>query len=395
MKYCIYYLFISVALFSCTDYKTQRKDNPNLHVIDLDNLERASDLNFSDLFKNVVPVVLETTPNSLIGFINKLYITNDLIIILDNTTAKSIFVFNKEGDFLHKIGSFGGGPGQYVFLADFSIDTLNKIIYVLDSQTQKIHQYNIYSGEFIKSVKLNNNMTNWHIHYKNNEFYANGGDFSDTNNEFLLHRIDINSGETIEAWFNYTEYNKGVNFPSNNNKSPFLHTFQGDMKFHTFFMDTIMSITANEIMPFLTFASKNLLTKKDMENIDINSDFQKIYSFKKYFNLFTYFEFSDFILLQFLHGDYGRTVLYDTKNKSAKFVNFFDDLTYRESTKTFPTFVFMDQKGIYISVNLYIMNSFIEKRNNGELSLSLLNNRKIQELSEDSNEILLYYEFKH
>jgi hypothetical protein len=391
MKYYIY-LFTLITLFSCTEYKIQRKDNPDLHVIDLDNLESASNLNFSDLFKNVVPLVLETTPNSLIGFINKLHITNDLIIILDNTIAKSIFVFNKEGDFLHKIGSFGRGPGQYIFLADFSVDTLNKIIYVSDSQAQKIHLYNVYSGEFIKSVKLNNNRINWHIHYKDGELYTNGGDFRDHENGFLLQRIDANTGKTKEAWFNYAEYNKGIDFPSNNGKSPFLQS-SGDMKFCTFCMDTVMSVSGNMIMPFLTLASRNMVTKKDIENTNINDLYSKMSSLKKYFNLFTYLEFSDFILLQFLRKG-GHTVLYDTKNKTAKFVNFFDDLTYSEPVRTFPSFVFTDQKGIYLSINPYIMSSFIEKRNNGELSFSLLNNRKIQELAEDSNEILLYYEFK-
>jgi hypothetical protein len=372
----------------------QKISNPDLHVIDIDSAEPMTGMSMSQLFKKVTPIILEVTPNSLLRGIYKLSVMNELIIIMDSNPI-SISVFNRDGKFLHKIGNRGKGPGEYANIADFCIDTLSQTIYLSDFITKKIHHYDLYSGKYLKSIQLNTEITNWHVYYHENELYISSTDFSDKNKEgFLLHKIDINTGKSKEAWFDFRDYNKGLN----NIQDPFLHTNQKDMKFATNLMDTIMSISGNKITPFLTFTDKYKTTKDDVKNINISdysSSESRFTSLNKISLLPNYFECPDFLFLTLYMGVNGRVLLYDPKTKHVKSVGaFIDDLVYSNQKRSMPIFIAADQKGIYAYVHTISINRFIETRDKGELSLSMSNNPEIQKLDEDANPLIFYYEFK-
>jgi hypothetical protein len=393
----IYLIFavLFVISSSCTKNKMQRISNQDIHVIDLDIAEEIAAVNTSQLFKKVTPIILEVTENSLIKGIGRLYAMDELLIIMDYNTY-NIFVFNREGKFLHKIGGRGAGPGEYTYVSDFCIDTVNKTIYLSDPYTRKIHHYDIYSGKYLESIQLHINTSNDFIHYYENELYISGATFSDKNQEgFLLHKIDINSGKSKETWFDFRDYNKGLN----NCKPPFLHTNRKDMKFTTHLMDTVMSISGSRITPFLTFADKYKTTKDDVKDIPLNDEIhsqfrERMYSLNKINTLFNYFECPDFLFLQFYLGTQYATILYDTTTKHAKYVrSFIDDLVYNNSEQIMPIFFAADQKGIYVYIHTIFINTFIETRDSGGLSLSMSNNPEIRKLDEDANPLILYYEF--
>jgi hypothetical protein len=372
----------------------QKIINPDLHVIDIDAAELMTDMKTSQLFKKVTPVILEVTPNSLLRGIYKLFVMNDLLIIMDSRPV-SISVFNRDGKFLHRIGSRGQGPGEYANIADFCVDTVSKTIYISDFQTKKIHHYDLYSGKYLKSIQLNTEIINWYVYYYENELYISGTDFQDRNKEgFLLHKIDVNTGKTKEAWFDFRNYNKGLN----NIQDPFLHTNQKDMKFTTNLMDTVMSISGNKIMPFLTFTEKYKTTRNDVKNINMNdySHSESLFtSLNKISSLYNYFECPDFLFMTLYTGANGRVILYDPKTKQAKRLGFFiDDLVYSSQKRNLPVFIAADQKGMYAYVHTIFINTFIEARDKGELSLSMANNPEIRKLDEEANPLILYYEFK-
>jgi hypothetical protein len=394
----IYLIFITICviLSSCTENRIQKISNPDLHVIDIDSAELMTGMKTSQLFKKVTPIILEVIPNSLLRGIYKLSVMNELIIIMDSNPV-SVLVFNRDGKFLHKIGSRGQGPGEYINIADFCIDTLSMTIYLSDFITKKLHHYDLYSGKYLKSIRLNIDITNWHVYYHENELYISGADFQDKNKEgFLLHKIDINTGKTKEAWFDFRDYNKGLN----NAQYPFLHTSQKDMKFTTHLMDTIMSISGNKITPFMTFTDKYKTTKDDVKDIDLNDDRDdkfrsRIKSLNKINTVFNYFECSDFFFMQFYLGVNLATILYYPKTKHVKRIgSFIDDLVYNNQKWNMPLFIAADQKGIYAYIHTISINKFIETRDKGELSLSMSNNPEIQQLDEDANPLIFYYEFK-
>jgi hypothetical protein len=370
----------------------------------MDKIGKIDTLRRSQIFKNIVPIVLETTENSLIGnAIDKMYVMDDILIVADYYKAKSVFVFNKNGKFSHTIGRIGGGPGEYRSIDDFCVDTVGKVIYLLDRAVDKIHKYEIYSGKHIKSIKLTNSLsgnysTCAYIHYNNNGLYISISchDFTDNQEGFLLHRIDSDSGKPLESWLDFREHNKG----KPNFKSPFMHSKQGDIKYNTKFMDTIMSVSENGVTPFLAFTGNNMITAQELKDINMDDDDweHRVWSLNKIYNFFNYFEGHDFIHMYYWNGSGARRLLYYTKTKQAKhIIRDIDDLLYVPSYKPTVTanlFLFANKKGIYTSINLFGQELFIKDRDNGELSPAMMNSPEILKYNEDSNPLVLFYEFK-
>lgn len=97
-------------------------------------------------------IVLETTPESTIGTIDKLIVRENKIYILDKEITKSLFVFSIEGKFLYKISSAGRGPGEYMFPDDFSIDNSKNEVLIWDISQKKINFYN--KNQFVREKTI-------------------------------------------------------------------------------------------------------------------------------------------------------------------------------------------------------------------------------------------------
>lgn len=86
-------------------------------------------LQIDSIFSGFKAIPLETKKECLIGKIIKTKIYKGKMFILDE--LKSLFVFNTNGKFLYEIGKRGKGPGEYLELRDFDIDS-NGNVYILD-----------------------------------------------------------------------------------------------------------------------------------------------------------------------------------------------------------------------------------------------------------------------
>jgi ribosomal protein S17E len=102
---------------------------------------------FQDIFINNRYIPLETNEESLIGNITKLYISTDRIYVMDQIKTRSLFVFDKNGNFKYKISRIGNGPGEYMIISDFFVDEQTKKITLL-ANGRKIIQFD-YNGNFI------------------------------------------------------------------------------------------------------------------------------------------------------------------------------------------------------------------------------------------------------
>jgi len=102
-------------------------------------------------FKDVEIVPLETTHRSLLGNfspgITTIKVSNSLIFIKDDF---SLFVFNKQGKFISKIGSRGEGPEEYGTINDFFIDETKTQIVLIDELKHKFFRYDFH-GNFLYS----------------------------------------------------------------------------------------------------------------------------------------------------------------------------------------------------------------------------------------------------
>jgi hypothetical protein len=128
-------IFICLCVFSsCKQKKTEKETNleePAIYTIDLDNIKIIDTFKMSSIFEKARAIILEETDYSLIGSIDKLQIFSNYIFVLDGSIARKMFIFNrKDGRYLRHIGSFGQGPGEYLEVRDFCIDTVKRDIYI-------------------------------------------------------------------------------------------------------------------------------------------------------------------------------------------------------------------------------------------------------------------------
>lgn len=103
------------------------------------NLEKAINEN-SEIFPvDISYIFLETRDDILIGSIDKLYFVNDKVFVMDSH-SNAVYCFDETGKFIYKIARLGKGPGEYLILIDFYVDS-NENVFVYDINSKKILVY--------------------------------------------------------------------------------------------------------------------------------------------------------------------------------------------------------------------------------------------------------------
>jgi hypothetical protein len=108
------------------------------------------DFEIKDIVKDIQYVKLEDNVESFFSNIDKLIIKNNKIYLLDITGPTTLFVFNINGEFLHKIGKQGQGPGEYSHsLINFDVN--NDTVFLYDYAKRKMMTYD-GNGNYIRSI---------------------------------------------------------------------------------------------------------------------------------------------------------------------------------------------------------------------------------------------------
>ena len=266
-------LFITTILFfclSCSSPSSRMTESrvSGKYLIDFDKITYNPDDYFlySSLYKGLKVILLETNESCLIVNISKMRVIEKNIIILDSERAKSLYVFDNDGRFIRKIGGIGGGPGEYVRPIDFTIDKDNKVIYVLDFQLQRINKYSLMTGNFISSFNLEQNVMCFKIEYFEGKLYSYVHFFVHSDNNYLLRVIEEPSGVVEKQYLNVMAYSKGISNTFGNQPSEvFFSLRNGNLVFAQVFMDDIIEISKDRIIPLISLKGKDLLTSDDLK----------------------------------------------------------------------------------------------------------------------------------
>lgn len=143
-------LFLILFLISCSKGDQKGQDDDNLQTISIKEGE-ISQIADKDVFNAIHFVKLETTDSCLIGGqIEQLEIFDDKIYILDKNAQ--IFVFDRSGKFVQRIGKRGLGPEEYVNATHFYIHPYEKCFCVYDASTSYIIRYAL-DGAYLNRTK--------------------------------------------------------------------------------------------------------------------------------------------------------------------------------------------------------------------------------------------------
>jgi hypothetical protein len=381
-----------IFLCACsTKSKNSRDTNPNCIIINLD-AQKEMIYPASNIFKQVQSIILETKDDCLIGIVTEIQVFDGYIYVLDKLKAKALFVFDMDGRFIRKIGKLGRGPGEYSSISDFTIDPLNKEIYVLDNH--KLHKYKI-DGTFVKSIVIQlKSQSPMGIQYFDKKIFVNVCNHSeDKDDDYLLQEVDLVSGKIIDSYLKASQYNLGWSEPVSTGHSFFLSRSGSVPKYNQLFMNTIVSLDG--IAPYIIIESKDLPEKNDIEAIkkkDIVERSTAVSEMTKIHDIHNYIESDQFIFFNYWHNRQPFAVLHNLKTDSTRIMNFLrNDLVYKNA-RLLIKFKFSDKDGAYEVC--YPEGLFMEEIKNNNLADELDKREQISALSEDSNPIIFYYEYK-
>lgn len=406
MRNTVLYVMSCFLILSCS--KTNKQDvtkfstinnsqRGNLTVIDIDRHTEET-VFLSKLFNTVNMVVLETTTESILGNISSIQIYNDSIFILDRISSKGVFLFNKEGKFLQRIGKIGQGPEEYIQPTDFTINKKDKLLYIIDSQVQKILTYDLRNCKCIKSINLKDNRyRSYHIQYTNGSLYSDVYYYQKTDSAFLLQEINLSTGDREKRWLQTSMYNKGFTDRYFKGQGLFYDRTQDSPKFIQLFMDTIISLHKNKLISEIAVKSRRFITKSALENIkgDVNTKFINLIGMDYMYNINSYVTYKNLILFNYNQKNEYRCCIYNTNSKETIIGNrIVDDLVFdvtKIQSPPTPIFSTSSTDGVYSFIQPKDMYYFLDLARSNKLSSKLNKIEKLKQLSVDSNPVLFIY----
>lgn len=96
-------------------------------------------------------VVLEITPESIIGRVKQLLVTDSCIFIV-NHQPNVIYMFGRDGKFLRQIGSLGRGPDEYLNAGNIDVDESKREITIYDNRLCRAMTFD-YNGQHLASFE--------------------------------------------------------------------------------------------------------------------------------------------------------------------------------------------------------------------------------------------------
>ncbi len=147
MKYTNIVISLFLLLNSCSTEK-KIKDSSNCIIINA-SIDKKDKMPFNKYSIDVKLIPLETAKECLIGTIQSIIYRNEMFYIKSHRDNK-ILKFNIDGRYVGKLDLVGRGPGEYLSISDFIVDSENNI-YILDMFV--IRKYN-HKFQFIEDYKI-------------------------------------------------------------------------------------------------------------------------------------------------------------------------------------------------------------------------------------------------
>lgn len=145
----ILYICILFCLLGCTQQMT---DKHGYIKIELPLRQAEYKINLSEIVDSIQYIPLETKDECLIGGVDKLLLTNDSgYLIVDKEISSSVYLFDKDGKFLRKIGQRGAANHEYVAIEDVAY--CDGFVYIWDCTGKKLLTFST-EGDFVSSLNI-------------------------------------------------------------------------------------------------------------------------------------------------------------------------------------------------------------------------------------------------
>lgn len=397
---CMFIILVFVMCISCGSYNTATM-YADADTISIDGATRCDSLIFSDFFKAPKVVLLETKPECVVQNIRSLEIYKEDIYILDDR-ANKLYVFDGNGKFKRTISSPGRGHGEYMKLADFSIDRTKEIIYLLDEATDEILKFRLDDYKFLSSIKaVQNGYLTYCMQEIGGKIYLNRSSVLEKE-KYELREIDERNGKQVGKFLKSDDYNHGWNFPLSLEHSNFYSKNSQSPKYIGLFSNLIMNVTADGVSAAYIVDSRKFVDKEEvlkMQKIAEGKlekiDFSGIYSQKRIHQISRFIESPSKVFFQYLEGDERNYLVYDKASGKTKTSSLFMDNYVSDKNMIPMDFCYSDERGVVALLKPCFMPHFIKYIiNGGKVRTHLDNYNRLMKLNKDSNPVLFFHEYK-
>ena len=397
---CMFIILVFVMCISCGSYNTATM-YADADTISIDGATRCDSLIFSDFFKAPKVVLLETKPECVVQNIRSLEIYKEDIYILDDR-ANKLYVFDGNGKFKRTISSPGRGHGEYMKLADFSIDRTKEIIYLLDEATDEILKFSLNDYKFLSSIKaVQNGYLTYCMQEIGGKIYLNRSSVSEKE-KYELREIDERNGKQVGKFLKSDDYNHGWNFPLSLEYSNFYSKNSQSPKYIGLFSNLIMNVTADGVSAAYIVDSRKFVNKDEvlmMQRIAEGKlekiDFSGIYSQKRIHQISRFIESPSKVFFQYLEGDERNYLVYDKASGKTKTSSLFMDDYVSDKNMIPMDFCYSDERGVVALLKPCFMPHFIKYIiDGGKMRTHLDNYSRLIKLNKDSNPVLFFHEYK-
>lgn len=397
---CMFIILVFVMCISCGSYNTATM-YADADTISIDGATRCDSLIFSDFFKAPKVVLLETKPECVVQNIRSLEIYKEDIYILDDR-ANKLYIFDGNGKFKRTISSPGRGHGEYMKLADFSIDRTKEVIYLLDEATDEILKFSLNDYKFLSSIKaVQNGYLTYSMQEIGGKIYLNRSSVLEKE-KYELREIDECNGKQVGKFLKSDDYNHGWNFPLSLEHSNFYSKNSQSPKYIGLFSNLIMNVTADGVSAAYIVDSRKFVDKEEvlkMQKIAEGKlekiDFSGIYSQKRIHQISRFIESPSKVFFQYLEGDERNYLVYDKASGKTKTSSLFMDDYVSDKNMIPMDFCYSDERGVVALLKPCFMPHFIKYIiNGGKVRTHLDNYNRLMKLNKDSNPVLFFHEYK-
>ena len=194
----LYLVALVFAAYSCSPkgdgtVSTVEVEGHEMFVFSYDALNsRVAIVPLSNLVESVDMVQLESRDDAY--FNPKFTTVTEKYIGVQDYRYEPFKLFDRSGKFLCKVGSIGGGPGEYALPPyDVIIDEKNELIYLAPTASDHIFVYNI-SGEFVKIITAPHRLKKAKLFLTDNVLTVVNMPFK---GDVLAMQFDVNSGQIL------------------------------------------------------------------------------------------------------------------------------------------------------------------------------------------------------
>lgn len=259
IKKYIFYLYapiIVMVAMSCAS--SQVNESEMVNYIRWDSLENADCL--TEPYTSLEFVKLETNNNCILNDIAKIELDGSLIFIEDY--MQRLYLFQRDGRFVCKIGEKGGADNEYITMFDFVLNRKKRQVYVIDISKGAIVIYD-YDGKHLENkhfdpIALSHSVK---VAFVNDNCLATIN-FNSPDEKYNFSLFDLKSGD-IEDFIEYIS----IGNIRSHNESGRISILSSDILLSAELSDTIYTCIGKEIHPKYVFEGvAKHACRKDIEN---------------------------------------------------------------------------------------------------------------------------------